>query len=295
MSFPIYKILKVSLSGFDHDSLSSEISLCHISTRPDLWLHLPFKSMKFCFAPEEFLSLSKFSFSSYWAQVPRHISSESLMSLGNISTCVPRESHRKKVPQPHYTLSFLTMPADHTVPRGVLCILLDVFSPFFLKYKLGSPPPNAYVLKRSPSMWWNLEVGTLGSNYVWEVHAKALQSCATLCNTMNHNLPASSVHGILQARILESAAMPFARGSSWPGIEPGVYCSSCTGRRGGWVLLPLAPPRKPIIMLRWGHWNGAQWGMIGLVSLWDEEGIKVLFLSLCHVRWRSASQQVRSH
>ena len=71
------------------------------------------------------------------------------MSLGNISTCVPRESHRKKVPQPHYTLSFLTMPADHTVPRGVLCILLDVFSPFFLKYKLGSPPPNAYVLKRS--------------------------------------------------------------------------------------------------------------------------------------------------
>lgn len=45
------------------------------------------------------------------------------MSLGNISICVPRESPLKKVPQPNYTLSSLTMPADHTVPRGgSLCI-----------------------------------------------------------------------------------------------------------------------------------------------------------------------------
>ena len=44
------------------------------------------------------------------------------MSLGNISICVPRESHLKKVPQPDYALCSITMPADHTVPRGVsLC------------------------------------------------------------------------------------------------------------------------------------------------------------------------------
>ena len=33
---------------------------------------------------------------------------------------------------------------------------------------------------------------------------------------MDCSLPGSSVHGILQARILEWIAMPFSRGSSWP-------------------------------------------------------------------------------
>ena len=37
---------------------------------------------------------------------------------------------------------------------------------------------------------------------------------------MDCSPPGSSVHGILQARILEWVAMPFSRGSSHPGIEP---------------------------------------------------------------------------
>ena len=35
------------------------------------------------------------------------------------------------------------------------------------------------------------------------VHAKSLQSCPTLCDPVDCSLPGSSVHGILQARILE--------------------------------------------------------------------------------------------
>ena len=42
------------------------------------------------------------------------------------------------------------------------------------------------------------------------------QLCATLCNPMDCSLPSSSVHGILQARILEWVAILFSRGSSWP-------------------------------------------------------------------------------
>ena len=42
------------------------------------------------------------------------------------------------------------------------------------------------------------------------------QLCPALCNPMDCNLPGSSVHGILQARILEWVAMPSSRGSSWP-------------------------------------------------------------------------------
>ena len=42
------------------------------------------------------------------------------------------------------------------------------------------------------------------------------QSCPTLCNPMNCSASGSSVHGILQARILEWVAIPFSRGSTWP-------------------------------------------------------------------------------
>ena len=44
--------------------------------------------------------------------------------------------------------------------------------------------------------------------------AKSLQSCPTLCNPMDCSPQGSSVHGILQARILEGVAVPSSRGSS---------------------------------------------------------------------------------
>ena len=50
---------------------------------------------------------------------------------------------------------------------------------------------------------------------VWK-KAKVTQSYPTLCNLMDGSLPGSSVHGILQARILEWVAIPFSRGSSQP-------------------------------------------------------------------------------
>ena len=41
------------------------------------------------------------------------------------------------------------------------------------------------------------------------MRAKLLQLCPTFCDPMNCSLPDSSVHGILQARILGWVAMPF--------------------------------------------------------------------------------------
>ena len=49
--------------------------------------------------------------------------------------------------------------------------------------------------------------------------AKSLQSCLTLCDPVDHSPPGSSVHGILQARILEWIVMPSFRGSSQPRVE----------------------------------------------------------------------------
>ena len=44
--------------------------------------------------------------------------------------------------------------------------------------------------------------------------SKSLQLCPTLCDPMDCSLPGSSVHGILQARILEWVAVPSSRGPS---------------------------------------------------------------------------------
>ena len=48
------------------------------------------------------------------------------------------------------------------------------------------------------------------------MHAKSLQSCPTLCNTMDCSLPGSYVHWTLQVRMLEWVVMPSSRTSSQP-------------------------------------------------------------------------------
>ena len=50
------------------------------------------------------------------------------------------------------------------------------------------------------------------------------QSCSTLCDPMDCSPPGSSVHGILQARILEKVAVPFSWGSPRPRDGPQVSC-----------------------------------------------------------------------
>ena len=52
------------------------------------------------------------------------------------------------------------------------------------------------------------------------------QLCPALCNPMNYSPPGSSVHGILQARILEWVAIPFSRGSSQLRDRTHVSCTA---------------------------------------------------------------------
>ena len=64
------------------------------------------------------------------------------------------------------------------------------------------------------------------------------KSCPTLCDLMDSSPPGFSVHGSLQARILEWVAISFSRGFSRP--RDGT-CISCIGR---WILTT-EPPGKP--------------------------------------------------
>ena len=58
------------------------------------------------------------------------------------------------------------------------------------------------------------------------MHAKLPQSCPALCNPMDCRLPGSSVHGILQVRILERGSLPSSRGSSPPRDWTHVFSGS---------------------------------------------------------------------
>ena len=59
--------------------------------------------------------------------------------------------------------------------------------------------------------------------------SEVAQLCPTLCNPMDCSLPGSSIHGILQARILEWVAISFSRRSSRPRDQTQVSCIA--GRR----------------------------------------------------------------
>ena len=76
-----------------------------------------------------------------------------------------------------------------------------------------------YLKRNNPPIKTLLSINKCAEESVYLIHkghqacvcAKLLQSCLTLCDPMDCNSPSSSVHGILQARILEWAAMLSSR------------------------------------------------------------------------------------
>ena len=82
---------------------------------------------------------------------------------------------------------------------------------------------------------WGLWNGTKGKNISWgslsdvpgtmlSESERVAQSCLTLWHPMDCSPPGSSIHGILQARILGWVAIPFSRGSSQPMDRTWVFC-----------------------------------------------------------------------
>ena len=76
------------------------------------------------------------------------------------------------------------------------------------------------------------------------MRAESLQLCPTLCNPLDCSPPGSSVHGILQAKILEWVAFPLFRGSSWLRDPAHISHVSCIGRQVLYHWCHLASPLK---------------------------------------------------
>ena len=90
------------------------------------------------------------------------------------------------------------------------------------------------------------------------MHAHSLQLCPTMYDPMDCGPPGSSVHGILQARILEWVAMPFSRGFSWSRDWTHVFCGFFTGGRF-FITEPLG---KSSCLIKWAKcylWSEEHW------------------------------------
>ena len=63
------------------------------------------------------------------------------------------------------------------------------------------------------------------------MHAELFPSCPTLCDPTDCGLLGSSVHGILQARMLDWVAMPSSKGSSQSRDRTSISYISCIHRQ----------------------------------------------------------------
>ena len=70
-------------------------------------------------------------------------------------------------------------------------------------------------IKNSLNLWQESKSGKT-IKVKKEGESEVTQSCPTLCDPVDCDLPGSSGHGILQASILEWVAISFSRGSSRP-------------------------------------------------------------------------------
>ena len=95
--------------------------------------------------------------------------------------------------------------------------------------------------------------------------AKLLQSCPTVCDPIDCSPPGSSVHGILQAGILEWLAMPSSRGSFQTRDWTIVSCVSCIG----WcVLYHSCHLFECVTVLLLFYVSGFWWEAFGILPPW---------------------------
>ena len=82
---------------------------------------------------------------------------------------------------------------------------------------------NKKIVHPDPKEVFPCSYGTLF--FFFEVKCVVTQSCLTLCDPMDYSPPDSSVHGVLQAIILEWVTTPFSRTQFWPKTWTQFSCS----------------------------------------------------------------------
>ena len=154
------------------------------------------------------------------------------MSRFQEPTCKPAQEGLL-LPEPNRVMLVENISPTN-LPKCLKSLLLGNSLPWSLGKLLWKSELVFWELTHSYLLW------TKQQNFM--LCAQSLQSCPTLCDPMNCSLPGSSVHSILQARLLEWVAMPSSRGIFLTqGSNPHLLCLL------HWQAdsLPLVPPGKP--------------------------------------------------
>ena len=124
----------------------------------------------------------------------------------------------------------------------------------------------------------------------------SLQSYPALCHPMGCSPPGSSVHGILQARILEWIAIPFSRGSSQSRDWTRVFCIAGRFFTTEPLGKPLSQLQVHIYFLFFGFlgkpfWLDLfKWVFSGIFCGWVYFDVEYnfLYLSFVYLTWKRA-------
>ena len=103
----------------------------------------------------------------------------------------------------------------------------------------------------------------------------------TLCDPPDCSPPSSSVHGILQVRVLTWVAMPPCRDLPYPGVKP-MSLASLTSPALAGRFFPLVSPEKPI-RLRYGCPNPMTHFLTCIRS------VSVPLVGNLHLGWKNSS------
>ena len=124
---------------------------------------------------------------------------------------------------PSVWLEVLGLPCSRRVPSGSLSVMYQVRT----WHGLENPP---YWGSLSPLLFlMGKALELMSSMGLWSQKLKVLvaQSCLTLWDPTDCSPSGSSVHGILQTRVLEWAVISFSRRSSRPRDQTQVSCIAC--------------------------------------------------------------------
>ena len=117
-----------------------------------------------------------------------------------------------------FLLDVLQFHQQNAICPQFRVVLVDVFQEWLMSCEPDLHKPLQSLLM---SGWW-----FPGPAIIDCARAKSHQLCPTLCDPMGCSPPGSSIHWILQARILEWVAMPSSKGS--PPLAGGFFTASST-------------------------------------------------------------------
>ena len=137
---------------------------------------------------------------------------------------------------------------DMTIKLDKETLLCKTLKQHAVTYRLNSKLFCKLVqllLEIDPNLLLCLHIPIISSTHL-SYACVCAQLCLAICDLMDCSPPGSSVHGILQARILKWVSMPSSRASSQPRDRTYISCVSCIA--GGFFTTE--PPWKPTLSYR---------------------------------------------